>query len=77
MKTACATLVILSMCLLSGCATMNRHPRLTKITFATAGIVAGGTLGYMQRNHFCSYTYDGQPYYGTTCPAPKGAVKLK
>lgn len=67
--------LVLVLSLLTGCATLNRHPRLTTLTFATAGIVAGGTLGYMQRNHFCSYVYEGKPYYGTTCPAPKGSLR--
>jgi len=69
--------LILSLLPMLGCATMNRHPRLTKFTFATTGIVVGGTIGYMQRNHFCSYVYDGQPYYGTTCPAPKNSVVMR
>ena len=57
--------------LLSGCATIHRHPLATKIAFISAGAIAGGTLGYVQFQRSCSYMYEGKPYSGTTCPAPK------
>ena len=61
--------------LMSGCATIHRHPLATKIAFISAGAIAGGTLGYMQLQRSCSYMYEGKPYSGTTCPAPRESLE--
>lgn len=53
--------------LLSGCATMRRHPVATGIIIG-AGVGIG--MGIATHRGSCPHTYDGQPYSGTP-PCPK------
>lgn len=53
-----------------GCGFAHRHPTAMKVAVVGGGIAIGGIVGYQNRASFCSYTYDGSPYYGTTCPKP-------
>jgi hypothetical protein len=62
-------ILVAILCLsLTGCATIRRHPVVTGLV---VGAAAGAVIGYEMRVKHCTYTYDGQPYSGTTCPAPK------
>jgi uncharacterized protein YceK len=64
-----ALLLVVSM--LSGCATMRRHPVVTGI-IAGAGVGIG--VGLATRGHgHCPNTYEGRPYSGTPpCPIEDG-----
>lgn len=54
----------------TGCGFAHRHPTAMKVAVVGGGIAIGGIVGYQNRASFCSYTYEGAPYYGTTCPKP-------
>jgi hypothetical protein len=58
--------VLLMVAMLSGCATIRRHPVVTGIVVG-AGVGIG--VGLATRQHSCPYSYEGHPYgSGTTCP---------
>jgi hypothetical protein len=61
-------LLVLSLLLTTGCATMRRHPAVTGMV---AGVAIGGTIAILTR-HTCPHTINGYPYDGTwPCPNPK------
>lgn len=61
------TALILMVAMLSGCATMRRHPVATGIIIG-AGVGIG--VGIATHRGSCPNTYDGHPYSGTP-PCPK------
>jgi hypothetical protein len=76
MKTMLAFIVSV-MLLTSGCGFAHRHPTQVKVYALVSGAAAGIGLGMYTRTHFCHYTYEGQPYYGSDCPAPRPVTGLK
>lgn len=69
------TAVLLSIVMLSGCATMRRHPKLIGLV---VGCTAGVTIAIVTQRGHCPNTYDGRPYSGTPpCPIEEAAKVTK
>lgn len=56
----------------ASCGFIKKHPTQAKIYMLVGGAAIGTTVGLHTRLQFCHYAYEGQPYYGTTCPKPAG-----
>lgn len=65
-------LVILALLVsLTGCTFAHRHPTAMKVIVVGGAVGLGGGIALANRTSYCSYTYDGKPYYGTSCPPPR------
>lgn len=60
---------------LFGCGFVERHPTQAKIYALVGGASIGAVVGLKTKVQFCHYMYEGQPYYGSSCPAPKRSLK--
>lgn len=60
------TLIVFLLLCCTGCATIHRHPTLTKVTIISAGAGTGVLVGILTRRaNECPSIITGNPYSGT------------